>query len=461
MLYSEEKERSNRFKLALRMGLPVFILSCLAIFFFVEQSHNHLTTSFYIGALFILLIMIYFLFYMIYIGFNERIIEPITGAFTREYISKLLQEAISKKEYSVLLVSVQNMQAINDRYGIKNGDAVLFEIVRSLDILFEIKKLPIGHLKGADFLIGLEGKKENYKEKLDFLHLKFTNYNIKNIEVNIGFTLEDNSFSKDLNRLIDYLLWLQTLQKPSKANVQSENFIDPESLESSVVQALQSGSFMLLSQNVYDKSAAVVMEDISVKLRFDGKIIHQKTYKAVINRLGLSYEFDMMILNKIAPKLFKSEKKYAMEIAPTTLRDSRFLPQLQRLFATYALSGKIVFLLSETTYYANNEYFQEIITAARSLGAAVALDKFCEYHTSFLYFRDLNVDMVRFDVKYAKKLHLPKYKTILTGVCSILHNLQILSWMKLLENEAHCEEVQKIDLDLRQGKFFDTLKEIE
>ena len=83
------------------MGLPIFFLGLLSIFAFINQPEESITPSFYIGATLILAIMIYFFLYMIYRGFDERVTDPITHTFTREYLYKLLKKEILK-ENSIL-----------------------------------------------------------------------------------------------------------------------------------------------------------------------------------------------------------------------------------------------------------------------------------------------------------------------------------------------------------------------
>jgi len=199
MLLPEKKERENRFKLALRMGLPIFFLGLLSIFSFINQPAEHITSSFYIGATLILAIMIYFFLYMIYRGFDERITDPITHTFTREYLYKLLKKEIQKEDYSIILISIDNLHTINEVYGIKNGDNVLYSIVKEISTFLSSKGIndfPLGHIKGGDFLIGLSGEKSEYISIIDLMCLKFSTCNLYGIEVQIIASIVITTFQK-------------------------------------------------------------------------------------------------------------------------------------------------------------------------------------------------------------------------------------------------------------------------
>ena len=113
MLYTEEKEREYRFRLALRMGLPVFALAVITTTSVLMRYFSHIPHNFIIIAFGILGVMIYYLFYLIYEGYNERIMDPISHAFTREYFVKLMQKELKKKPYTFMLVSVVHLGEIN------------------------------------------------------------------------------------------------------------------------------------------------------------------------------------------------------------------------------------------------------------------------------------------------------------------------------------------------------------
>ena len=98
MLLTKTKEREYRFKLALRMGLPIFGLVLALISHTLITSYENLTLSFYIESILVLLFSIYFIFYLIYNGFETKITESVTNAFTREYLYKYLTKEINNNK---------------------------------------------------------------------------------------------------------------------------------------------------------------------------------------------------------------------------------------------------------------------------------------------------------------------------------------------------------------------------
>ena len=71
-MYTEEIERIQRFKLALRMGIPIFMLASILLFSLLTQYFEHIPSNFIIIIVGLLAIAVYFQFFLIYQGFKER-----------------------------------------------------------------------------------------------------------------------------------------------------------------------------------------------------------------------------------------------------------------------------------------------------------------------------------------------------------------------------------------------------
>ena len=78
MLLPQTKEREHRFKLALRMGLPIFALIVALISHTLIENHDTLQVSFYVEAILLLVFSIYFILYLIYSGYEVKITDDIT-----------------------------------------------------------------------------------------------------------------------------------------------------------------------------------------------------------------------------------------------------------------------------------------------------------------------------------------------------------------------------------------------
>ena len=233
MTYTEEKEREHRFALALRMGLPIFFLSSVTLFALLTRNYTTLS-SLILLSIALLGIMVYFIFYLIYQSTHENITDTITHTFTQEYFFRLFTKALSKKTQTLILITVENLSSINERYGVKNGDSVLQNIVIKLDQFFREKKLdklPVCRYKGGDFLLFLPGEKDHYLPLLELFLSKYQNHVDNEIEIRIEAVMLDSRLSENVELLVSRLYELYN----DRISSDKEEFYSINELENEIV----------------------------------------------------------------------------------------------------------------------------------------------------------------------------------------------------------------------------------
>jgi len=288
--------------------------------------------------------------------------------------------------------------------------------------------------------------------------LKSENFKIDAMEVKISGAITDTYFSTDLDYLIENLFELQI----NKRNSPQEEDINPSELESFVINAMNQKRFIVLTQDVFQKDKAVFKECF-IKLKTpQNSIIHQKSYMKVINRLGLMLEYDLMILETIFSKhaLF-GEEIIAITVSPTSLRNQNFLSRTKELLeANTTIKHKIMFIFSEREYYSQISRYNASLKSLRNMGVLIAVDRLGSLHTSFLYLRDLDIDVIRFDALYIKEIQKKEYVNILDGLNVMAHNSGVKTWMKMLESKESVSFIEELAIDFSQGNFLAPLVKI-
>lgn len=461
MLLPQTKEREYRFALALRIGLPIFALVFALVSHTLITSYNSLEPSFYVEALVLLAFSIYFILYIIYSGFNVKIRDDISGAFTREYLYKyLLKELKENKEYTLMLISIDNLNDINHLYGIKNGDKVFAFVTKYIDTYFKQEKIenfPIGHIKGGDYILGLQGSKDKYTTMLDLLCLKSSELKVDDMEVKISGALVDTDYSFDLNFLVDKLFELQEKNKKSK---HYEENIDPNELESIVIDAIKRRDIIMSSQNIFNADELIFSECFIKLKREDGRFIYPKTYTKVIKKLGLWIDFDLMVLEESVSKLLSDKDKvFALNISPTSLRNEKFLSSVISIFKVNPeLENRIVFILFEQEYYSFTARYNNILNTLRRLGVKIVIDKIASLHTSFLYLRELDIDMIRYDTYYSTANKMTENRNIIEGFNLMAKEKGVKTWIKNLEDDLAVSLAKEMKIDYMQGKYLAQLE---
>lgn len=464
MLLSEIKEREYRFSLALRMVLPIFFLFIILLSHTILKSSEILNIYFYVESLLILVISIYFIFYLIYKGFDTKITDNISKAFTREYIYKYISKELKKqKNYTFILISIDNLYEINNKYGMSNGDKVLFEVVKWINEYFKsknIRNLAIGHISGSNFIIFLDGEKIIYKPIIELMCLKSQDIEVDNIEVNISSAINDTKFSRNIDYIIENLFELQVKNKELKIAESSLNEIDPTEYEYSVINALKRKDLAIFIQNVYENNEVIFKECIIKLQNQDTKLLHQKNYIKVLDKLRLMDEYDLVVLEKVIELCKKNNNsRYAISISPTSIRNTQTFTKIKELFnKNICAEGRIIFILDESEYYPKIDKFNSLIKQLRDMGILIALDRLGSIHTSFLYLKELNVDMIRLASFYSRDKNYNGYKNIISGFSVMAHQKGIKIWAKMVENKDILNSLKELDIDYVQGRYLSNIE---
>ena len=459
MLYPHKKERSHRFLLALRTGLPLFLLAAILMFARLSDYFQTIPDSFYIMAIFILAVSIYFIFYMIYRGFDEQITDPITHTFTRQKVTSLLRDAIKKeKSYSIVLISIDNIADINARYGTRAGDNILKQLAKEIGRFFEGKgfeKFPIGHFQGGDFIIGLNGNTNAIRPFLEMLYIKFDDFIMNDIEVKIKGAVIDKSLSSDVSSLIERLFELKESETEDEESGkgQAEDDISLFELEENIRYAIVNRTFSLMFQPL---KADEQIAQVTIKLQGKNeKIIHQKTFMPVLKRLGYEREFDEIFLEKI---LLISKKidslSFAFNISPSVLRNRRFLQRFKQMVEKEDVDfSRLVVILSEKEVYTNMQRYNELIQEYRRMGVRFVLDNVGSLNATVEYIKRLDVDIIRFDKPFSKYSDLPAYISLLRAYIGICKEMKMKSWIKMVDSEELLKKFEEMNIDYIQGNI--------
>lgn len=455
MTYTEKKERSHRFVLALRMGLPIFLMSVIALYALFSQPYSTVS-SLVILSLLLFAMAVYFLFFLINQSSYELITEPIAQTFTPEYFFKLFENWTKRKIGTMVMISIDNLIGINERYGVKNGDEILKNVAAQINDFFsskEVKILPLCRYKGGDFILLLMGEKDRNSALVELFLAKYQDNVVKEIEVKLSCVLLDTKHIKQQKEIVTRLYELQYANKEKKAFTDSDDIV-PHELEDAVLKALELQRYSIALQTVYSEDA--LMSEVSFKMINErGELIHQSRFVPLLNRIGKMREHESNTLRKTVQLASESTGRYAITISSVTLRNGLFFQFALELLQDYPdAKGKIVLMFDEKEYSPQIKRFKEQIAQYRAVGYKIGLDKYGGNHTTLMYLKEFQVDYIRFDPLFTRNIKEEKYQNIVQGLNITAHLCGVKTWMNMIEDEQSDLIVKRLKINYRQGNFY-------
>jgi EAL domain-containing protein (putative c-di-GMP-specific phosphodiesterase class I) len=159
----------------------------------------------------------------------------------------------------------------------------------------------------------------------------------------------------------------------------------------------------------------------------------------------------------LVEEIFKISNEYnditlSVNISSYSIRNSHFLNRVKKLLKTYDIKkDSIIFEISANNTLNDIVRLNENITILKSLGILIAIDGFGADNTSFKYIKNINFDVVKFDIDYAKRYNDIKHQEILKAFITIFKDLGIKTVIKFIEDEKSYEFFKNLGVDYIQG----------
>ncbi|MFK5881434.1 MAG: GGDEF domain-containing protein [Sulfurospirillum sp.] len=467
MLYSESKERGNRFLIALKIAFPFLILIIYLIYTF---NTNKNSVSIILVTI-LIPIYTYYIFYLIYNGFKSTLIDKITKTFNRKEILEFIQKETLKDQNSIIvLVSIENIYDIDERYGVNNADNLLMEFAKRLNTFLEnynFKNIPIGRYSGGSFLLIIKHKKKELKHLMTIFSKELKNIGINDIEVKVDFSLIESNYDSRVENIIKILFDLIDEERQNEFEIQN---IKPNEFEKIIYDAVADEKFLLKYQpslNLITKEIEIYEILVKIYSKNYGLISKNQAQKA-INFGGFEKIFDKKIFDYFLKELkylkSNNDKKryFSINVSAVSLRDNDFRLYLREIFYKNNIKiENIILEINEKKAYKDLKRFAEILTQYKKAGFKIALDNFGGDNCSIKYLKNLPIDFVKFDIQYTKYFQNEKYKKTLKNLLNLCKDLDVKTMIKFIDKQRLYEQVIELNPAYIQGFYISKPKSIK
>ncbi len=456
MLLSAKEERERRFKLALRAGVPLLLLTFLLFYTtFSKGSFTALSleNASLMGGL--LFVTIYFIYFLLELDVKETLLDQVTEGFNYEaFLSKLGKH----HPKTVAILSIRNLSTINENYGTAATNTLLHTLVFRLNNCMRthhIKKSWIGRHYGAEFLIAMDLDSKICQKMLErFIQ---DNQTIDTIEIDYRFAVisHEKATPEETLALLKDELASQEI-KPGKKPMPAKNAIDLSKLEKSVITALEKESLNLYFRPLYNIRKEVIDSyEIAIKLKTEeGKEILPRDYLPIINRHGLGRTYDLAIFRHIIEVALLTDDhiSYSFNLSPFSLRDRDFLENIFRLLEEKEVDASrlIVEIYERKTHHNLNSYLKTL-SKIRAKGIRICIDNFGSSNASMEYMKHFKFDVVQFDRDFVTNLNDTNSLSIFKSLIDMSKGLHITTVAKWVDKEEQKQQLKELGIDYLQG----------
>lgn len=376
-----------------------------------------------------------------------------------------------KKTAHIVLVRLKNVDKINKRYGMRNGDILLYNVARFLEnlnssyqvyrygntqfvMLGEFTTMDKTEKFVADILKRFEsnwdvnGKK--WKQYIQLIHLIGSDNelegNVKEEQLNFIIT-EDNI---DANTVTFF-------DEEMEKTFARKNFVLQE-----VKRAIKEESFELYYQPIYSckEKRFTTAEVLSRLFTKDGELISPAEFIPISEEYNLSDEITWIVLKKSMeylaahPELILESISVNMSIQQL---NKKYL--MERVAVTQKKYGKLLYKLrieiTENTISQNPDVVGQMMEHITNEGAAFYLDDFGVGYSNLSRMFELPFEVIKIDRSLIKNIgENEKTDQMLESIVETLHNAGFKVVAEGLETENQVKRAQEIGVDRIQGFYY-------
>ena len=417
--------------------------------------------------------------------------DELTGVFNRTHFVKRLTEWITYAETNkragvLLLINLDKFKLINDTYGHSVGDDLLRAVAGALkDAVLEIdaaytgrtaeEGAIVGRLGGDEFAVLLPSRDEAAGLSVsEIIRGKIEAFRFAEITGNLTSSIGVVSYpkhgitAKDLFAKADAAIYLAKEQGYNKTRLYHEGDFVLEKMRSRVVwrdhihKALAEDRFVpwfqpilsLSDNNINHYEALARMRDA------EGTIVLPGSFIDIAEEMGLVTEIDRVIIEKTLRVQVALSKKgltpsFSVNLSGKELGDEGLLEFLRnRITATGADPGRLTFEITETAAIRELDKAVKFIRELRSLGCRFSLDDFGVGFTSFKYLKEMEVDYIKIDGSFIRKLHENKTdRLFVKAIADVAKGMGIKTTAEFVENEEIICFLREYGVDYAQGYF--------
>lgn len=401
--------------------------------------------------------------------------DALTGIFTQQKFHQATREMLNEgkdKKFAYIHFDVERFKIINSFYGSKEGDRL---ICRVADIIKETMdcygKCTYGRLTGDIFGICMPFETVDViSQMIEGIQSRIARFFVPYfLETSAGiYIIEDNDM--ELSAVFEKAY---IAAKKCKGNYMMRNTFYTTEMGEEVMReqrivdametALREQQFMVYFQPKYElKGSKPYGAEALVRWQKpDGSLVPPGEFISIFEKNGFIIKLDYYVWENVC-QFIRRELNAGRELAPISVNVSRvnlynprFLDSLIDLVEKYKISPKYLNLeLTESAFVDNLMLVQKAVKYLHKAGFTIFMDDFGSGYSSLNTLKDIELDVLKIDMKFLSKGEEGKGAKILKAIVSMAKDLDMPVIVEGVEEKEQVEFLKGLGCDYIQGYYF-------
>ena len=400
--------------------------------------------------------------------------DVMTDEYTRsgflDRAELFLEEFADQGNYSIVYTNVKGFKAVNELFGDKSGDMVIFQ---TRDVLRKyLKPVLMGRLESDHFV--LITADENLKDK-NLKAMCSQTFKVEskefNYEIRCGIQSIRNSGAR-VTQLIAGAKLAEKNIKTGKGNalyayyddVMKENYVKQRFLLADFERALDDNEFEPYYQPIVDaRTGEIVSAEMLIRWRHkDLGMVSPGDFIPVIEAEGKIPSLDNFIVERgmqlISRRTYKKKKivPCAMNLSRVDFYDSVFIDSIFERIKDLELDPTMVrFEVTESAYADLEAKAMDYLNKMQKQGIQILLDDYGSGMSSLSMLENFSFNIIKLDLGFIRKIGInEKAESIIITTIGLAHMIGAKVTAEGVETEEQLKFLRNYDCDYIQGYYF-------
>ncbi|MEJ7837872.1 MAG: EAL domain-containing protein [Thermomicrobiales bacterium] len=405
--------------------------------------------------------------------------DPLTSLPNRTLLIDRMDQAMlyahqlgHAETLAVLVVDLDQLKSINDRFGHAAGDAVLIEAARRIAMQLTLSQT-LARLGGDGFVVLLpsviaNGDVEDMARRLlagiaqpfswgeQIIHLK----------ASIGIAMSQEGAEDSISLLVQADNALFEAKRrggggyASYSRDVSDSVLRQYVLATDVYMAAERNQFVLHYQPIFDLNTGRIFK-VEALIRWTHPtygLVSPDEFIPLAEANGSITDIGKWVIGDVCRQMQiwgDDSPLVSINLSTVQFSDPDITKEIESCFAEYGLeTNRLCVEITERIVIKDFELARMALEHFRELGIMVAIDDFGNGFSSLRYLKDLPVAAIKLDRSFASGLGTdPGALAIVNGIVSLAHAIGLLVTGEGIETELQLETLRDVGCDFGQGYY--------